>query len=71
MAKQPERIHGWMNSQLSIAHHYGGISFNGARYIIAHDEPGQPLVRQDVLLREKRQARREKSADGGEQGVLI
>ena len=48
----PERIHHWLDSQLSIARFYGGIHFRGASYVIAFNEPGQPLVRKDVLARE-------------------
>lgn len=51
---KPERIYGWLNSQLSIARHYGGCSYNGAYYFVAYAEEGQPLVREDVLKREKR-----------------
>lgn len=56
----PERIHNWQDSQLSIARFYGGIHFRGARYVIAFNEPGQPLVRKDVLARE---AKARKAAD--------
>lgn len=55
----PERIHGWLNTQLSIARFYGGISFNGQRYVIAFNEPGQPLVRQDVLAREAKEKKKQ------------
>lgn len=48
----PERIHGWLNTQLSIARFYGGCNFNGKSYLIAYKEEGQPLVREDVLKRE-------------------
>lgn len=53
----PERIHGWQNSQLSIARHYGGCKYNGADYVIAYNEEGQPLVRWDVLKREAKEAK--------------
>ena len=43
MTDEPKRIYGWMNSQLSIARHYGGISINGVRYVIRYDLAGQPL----------------------------
>lgn len=56
----PERIHNWLDSQLSIARFYGGIHFRGASYVIAFNEPGQPLVRKDVLARE---AKARKAAD--------
>lgn len=53
----PERIYNWLDSQLSIARFYGGIHFRGARYVIAFSEPGQPLVRQDVLRREYKESK--------------
>ena len=59
----PERIHHWLDSQLSIARFYGGIHFRGASYVIAFNEPGQPLVRKDVLARE---AKARKAADKAE-----
>ena len=51
----PERIHGWRQTQLSIARFYGSIRFNGYSYVIAETEPGQPLVRLDVLERERKE----------------
>lgn len=51
-AEAPERIHGWLNTQLSIARFYGGCNYNGKSYFIAYKEEGQPLVREDVLKRE-------------------
>lgn len=54
MQKQTsERIYNWLNSQLSIARHYGGCRFNGVEYVIAYDEEGQPLVRKDLLKKPK------------------
>jgi hypothetical protein len=50
----PERIHNWLNTQLSIARHYGGIIYNGEEYVIAYNEEGQPLVRMDVFKREQK-----------------
>ena len=52
--RTPERIYNWLNSQLSIARHYGGCRFNGAEYVIAYAEEGQPLVRTDLLKKPKR-----------------
>lgn len=52
----PERIHGWQNSQMSIARFSGGLTYNGHGYTIAYGEPGQPLVRDDVLKREAKAA---------------
>ena len=48
----PERIHGWQHTQMSIASYYGGLTYQGAAYTIAFNEPGQPLVRVDVFERE-------------------
>lgn len=52
MTPTPERIHGWQSTQLSIARHYGCIRLQGQLYHVANNEPGQPLVRADVLTRE-------------------
>lgn len=51
----PERIPGWQHTQLSIARFAGGCTYNGAQYIIAYNEEGQPLVRIDVIKREATQ----------------
>lgn len=53
----PERIHHWMNSQLSIARFYGGCTYQNARYVINYDEPGNPLVRADVFAAEHKAKR--------------
>ena len=60
MTTTPERIHGWQDSQLSIARFSGGITYQGHTYIIAVAEKGAPLVRSDVLARE---AKERKEAD--------
>ena len=71
----PERIYGWLDSQLSIAQFYGGCTFKGHSYYVAPNEPGEPLVRADVLAREakyksvKRKA--DKQAAKLAQGVLL
>ena len=52
MTDHPERIYHWLNSQLSIARFAGSITINGVTYIVAPNEEGQPLVRQDVLAAE-------------------
>ena len=62
MSAAPERIHNWQHTQLSIASHYGGLSYQGHGYTIAYSEPGQPLVRDDVLRAEAKAAR---AAAGG------
>ena len=69
----PERIHHWQRTQLSIARFYGGITYNGAHYRIAVNEPGMPLVRADVLAREAREERKAKRADErvAQQGELL
>ena len=51
----PERIYGWRNSHFSLAKYSGSIKYQGHQYHIAVDEPGQPLVREDVLKREARE----------------
>jgi hypothetical protein len=48
----PEKIYHWLNTQLSIARHYGGCDYNGRHYIIDIDDADQPLVREDVYKRE-------------------
>lgn len=59
MQKQtPERIYHWLDSQLSIARHYGGCKYNGAEYVIAYSEEGQPLVRSDLIKKPKRDKRK-------------
>ena len=52
MTKAPERIYNWLDSQLSIARFARSITINGATYVVATHEEGQPLVRQDVLVAE-------------------
>ena len=52
MTTRPPRIYHWLNSQLSIARFAGPIRINGVTYIVAPNEDGQPLVRQDVLMAE-------------------
>lgn len=55
MTTPPERIHGWQDSQLSIARFYGRITYKGHTYTIAVAEKGAPLVRSDVLAREAKE----------------
>lgn len=56
--KAPERIYGWLDSQLSIARYSGAVNVYGHTYVIAHiSEEGQPLVREDVLKREQKAAK--------------
>lgn len=51
----PEKIYGWMDSQLSIARFYGGMTFRGHSYVIDKNDPDHPLVRLDVSKTEKKQ----------------
>jgi hypothetical protein len=51
----PERIYGWVNTQLSLASHSSGCTYNGHQYKIAYHEKGQPLVRSDVIKREEKE----------------
>ena len=73
--KAPERIHHWLNTQMSIARFYGGLTYQGHQYLIAYDEPGQPLVRSDVIKREAKErkaaARKSAKAQAGAQEKLI
>ena len=57
----------WMNSQLSIARHYGGISVNGKMYIIVNKE-GKDLIE---CSREAEAAGRDKAIEPGEPADLI
>lgn len=59
----PERIHGWQRTQMSIASYYGGLTYQGAAYTIAFNEPGQPLVRVDVMAREVKAAKAARSEE--------
>ena len=75
----PERINGWMDTQMSIARYWGGLTYQGHSYHVAPSEPGAPLVRADVLARDAREAKQaakdQRKADqqrvAREQGVLI
>jgi hypothetical protein len=49
----PERIYDWLDSQFSIARHYGGMVYQGVRYVIDPKTAGAPLVRADVLVRDR------------------
>lgn len=75
----PERIYGWLETQMSIARFYGGLRYKDHQYFIAQDEEGQPLVRGDVLAKdrqaasqaakEKRKAEKQRTAEA--QGGLL
>ena len=62
-ATPPERIHGWQRGQLSIARFYGSCTYGGHAYYIAMNEPGQPLVRIDVLRAEAKAAAEKRRAE--------
>jgi hypothetical protein len=49
----PEKIYGWMDSQLSIARFYGGIYIYGHYYLIDMIDPEHPLIRQDLIKKKK------------------
>ena len=49
----PDKIYGWMDSQLSIARFYGGINFNGHHYVIDESDPKRPLVKQATIKKKK------------------
>ena len=53
----PERIYDWMNSHLSVARFYSGITVNGHHYRIDYGDPRTPLVREDVIQREAKARR--------------
>jgi hypothetical protein len=52
MSQAPEKIHNWLNTQLSIARHYGGLYFMGYQYYIDYIDPEHPLVRSDIFSAE-------------------
>lgn len=51
----------WINSQLSIARHYGGLMLEGEAYLI--DKRDNSLVRETVLRSELKAEKRRKSAE--------
>jgi hypothetical protein len=57
----PEKIYGWMDTQLSIARFYGGINFNGHSYVIDESDPQRPLVRQDLKTKKKKRTTKEEA----------
>ena len=63
MSAAPERIHNWQHTHMSVAGYCGGLSFRGHGYTIAYAEPGQPLVRDDVLHAEAKAARAQAKAE--------
>jgi hypothetical protein len=63
MNEAPEKIFGWLDTQLSIARHYGGMKFRGASYVIDFNDPDQPLVRQDIFQAEKKAPKEKQNPD--------
>jgi hypothetical protein len=55
--KAPDRIYNWLNSQFSVARFYGGMVFQGHRYVIDQTTAGAPLVKQTVLIAERKAAK--------------
>jgi hypothetical protein len=53
MTTPPERIYNWLNTQMSIARYSGGLTYMGHSYYVAPTEECAPLVRADVLKRER------------------
>ena len=53
MTEAPEKIYGWMDSQLSVARHYGGCTYQGHAYKVDFNDIDQPLVREDIFRQEK------------------
>ena len=49
----PDRIpyDAWINSQLSVARHYGGIKLNGSDYLI--EKPSGDLVKVEAKPKKK------------------
>jgi len=47
-----DRIYGWLDTQMSIARHYGGLTYQGESYVIDENTRGQPLVRLSLLAAE-------------------
>lgn len=58
--KTPDRIYNWLDSQFSVARFYGGMIFKGHRYVIDQTTAGAPLVKQSVLIAERKAAKKAK-----------
>jgi hypothetical protein len=73
MKNAPEKIYGWINTQLSVARYYGGCSYNGHSYLIDMQDPEKPLVRRDVLtaeLKAKKAAEKDKKTTANKVTML-
>ena len=62
-SEAPERIYGWLDTQMSIARHYGGLKYMGHYYYVAYKEDKQPLVRADAFKREEAEAKAREKAE--------
>ncbi len=58
----PERIYNWLNGQMSVARFYGGLTYQGQRYVIDYSADGNPLVRADIFDKEQRASLEENRA---------
>jgi hypothetical protein len=58
--KAPDRIYNWLDSHFSVARFYGGMVFQGHRYVIDETTAGAPLVKQSVLIAERKAAKKAK-----------
>ena len=67
----PDKIYGWLDTQLSIARFYGGITFQGHSYVIDMADPQQPLVRQDLLVKNEPKKRKVKKLTLADQMDLL
>jgi len=52
----PEKIYGWLDTQLSVARHYGGMRYQGHDYQIDFNDTERPLVRIDIWRKELKAA---------------
>jgi hypothetical protein len=67
----PEKIYGWMDSQLSIARFYGGIYIYGHHYLIDMIDPEHPLVRQDLIKKKLKKVQKSEKDNSNIQKELI
>ena len=67
----PEKIYGWMDSQLSIARFYGGIYIYGHHYLIDMIDPEHPLVRQDLIKKKLKKVQKSEKDNSNIQQELI
>jgi hypothetical protein len=70
-AKAPEKIYGWLDTQMSIARHYGGLKYLNHSCVIDFNDPDQPLVRQDIFQAEKKAKKAPKTEQKPDIGDLF